>query len=149
MLYVKYGKNRLHGFRGDVVWKCWRTTTTDGCLPILGTLKLSPLKEKQQQQQQNKTSSANHVVIVLQVSFKLEGYSNIRLPENCYGWSKDIISWALRHGCSDKTFLTILNTERAKRARKNYNVLLFQTFFDQTRFNRFSNNNNSNFISRG
>ena len=31
MLYVKYGENRLHGFRGDVVWKCWRrTTTTDG-----------------------------------------------------------------------------------------------------------------------
>ena len=32
MLYVKSGKNRLHGFR-DVVWKCWRTTDgrrTDG-----------------------------------------------------------------------------------------------------------------------
>ena len=27
MLYVKYGKKRLHGFRGDV-WKCWRRTTT-------------------------------------------------------------------------------------------------------------------------
>ena len=26
MLYVKFGKNRLHGFRRDVVWKCWRTT---------------------------------------------------------------------------------------------------------------------------
>ena len=25
MLYMKFGKNRLHGFRGDV-WKCWRTT---------------------------------------------------------------------------------------------------------------------------
>ena len=26
-------KNRLHGFRGDVVWKSWRwTTTTDVCL---------------------------------------------------------------------------------------------------------------------
>ena len=25
MLYVTYGKNRLHGFRGEVVWKCWRT----------------------------------------------------------------------------------------------------------------------------
>ena len=23
--YVKFGKNRLQGFRGDVVWKCWRT----------------------------------------------------------------------------------------------------------------------------
>ena len=37
MLYVKSGKNRLHGFRGDVVWKCWRTTDedermTDSCL---------------------------------------------------------------------------------------------------------------------
>ena len=30
MLYVKFGKNRLHGFRGDDVWKCWRTT--DACL---------------------------------------------------------------------------------------------------------------------
>ena len=33
MLYVKYEKNRLHGFRGDVVWKCWQTTDdgrTDG-----------------------------------------------------------------------------------------------------------------------
>ena len=29
MLYVKYGKNQLHGFR-DVFWKCWRRTTTDG-----------------------------------------------------------------------------------------------------------------------
>ena len=27
MLRVKYGKNRLHGFRGDIVWKCWRRTT--------------------------------------------------------------------------------------------------------------------------
>ena len=26
MLHVKFGKDRLHGFRGDVVWKCWRTT---------------------------------------------------------------------------------------------------------------------------
>ena len=26
MLYVKFGKNWLHGFRGDVVWKCWWTT---------------------------------------------------------------------------------------------------------------------------
>ena len=26
VLYVKFGKNRLHGFREDVVWKCWRTT---------------------------------------------------------------------------------------------------------------------------
>ena len=26
MLYVKFGKNQLHGFRGDVVWKCWWTT---------------------------------------------------------------------------------------------------------------------------
>ena len=25
MLYVKFGKNGLHGFRGDVVWKFWRT----------------------------------------------------------------------------------------------------------------------------
>ena len=33
MLYVKYGKNRLHGFRGEVVWKCW--LTHDGCLSIL------------------------------------------------------------------------------------------------------------------
>ena len=33
MLYVKYGKNRLRGFRGEVVWKCW--LTDDGCLPIL------------------------------------------------------------------------------------------------------------------
>ena len=24
MLYVKYGENRLNGFRGDVIWKCWR-----------------------------------------------------------------------------------------------------------------------------
>ena len=24
MLNVKYGKNWLHGFRGDAVWKCWR-----------------------------------------------------------------------------------------------------------------------------
>ena len=30
MLYVKYGKNRLHGFRGDVVWKSWQTTDDDG-----------------------------------------------------------------------------------------------------------------------
>ena len=33
MLYVKFGKNRFNGFRGDVIWKCWRTTdgrTTDG-----------------------------------------------------------------------------------------------------------------------
>ena len=30
MLCVKYGKNPLHGFRGDVVWKCWQRTTTDG-----------------------------------------------------------------------------------------------------------------------
>ena len=37
MLYVKYEKNRLLGFRGDVVWKCWQTDgrtddgrTTDG-----------------------------------------------------------------------------------------------------------------------
>ena len=29
MLCVKYGKNRLHGFRGDVVWKCWRRTDDD------------------------------------------------------------------------------------------------------------------------
>ena len=29
MLYVKYGKNQLHGFRGDIVWKCWRTPTDD------------------------------------------------------------------------------------------------------------------------
>ena len=28
MLYVKYGKNRLHGFRGDLIWKCWRMTDT-------------------------------------------------------------------------------------------------------------------------
>ena len=27
MLYVKFGKNRPHGFRGDVVWKWW---TDDG-----------------------------------------------------------------------------------------------------------------------
>ena len=36
MLYVKFGKNWLQGFRGDVVWKCWQTTTdgwtTDACL---------------------------------------------------------------------------------------------------------------------
>ena len=35
MLYVEYGKNWLHGFRGEVVWKCWRRTdrwTTDACL---------------------------------------------------------------------------------------------------------------------
>ena len=25
MLYVKFGENRLHGFREDVVRKCWRT----------------------------------------------------------------------------------------------------------------------------
>ena len=33
MLYVKLGKNRLHGFRGDV-WKCWRTDgrMMDACL---------------------------------------------------------------------------------------------------------------------
>ena len=31
MLYVEYGKNRLHGFRGEVIWKCWRRTT-DACL---------------------------------------------------------------------------------------------------------------------
>ena len=29
MLYVKYGENRLHGFRGNIVWKCWRTTDDD------------------------------------------------------------------------------------------------------------------------
>ena len=28
----EYGKNRLNGFRGDVVWKCWRRRTTDACL---------------------------------------------------------------------------------------------------------------------
>ena len=38
MLYVKYGKNRLHGFRGGVFWKGWRTDgrtdgqMTDACL---------------------------------------------------------------------------------------------------------------------
>ena len=38
MLCVKYGKNRLHGFRGDVLWKRWRRTddddgqTMDACL---------------------------------------------------------------------------------------------------------------------
>ena len=30
MLYVKYGKDQFHGFRGDVFWKCWWTTTMDG-----------------------------------------------------------------------------------------------------------------------
>ena len=29
MLYVKYGENQLHGFRGDVVWKCWWTDDDD------------------------------------------------------------------------------------------------------------------------
>ena len=34
MLYVKYGENRLQGFRGNVVWKCWwRTMTTDRRMP--------------------------------------------------------------------------------------------------------------------
>ena len=36
MLYVKYGNNRLHGFRRDVVWKNWQTDgrrTDNGCLP--------------------------------------------------------------------------------------------------------------------
>ena len=32
MLCVKYGKNRLHGFRGNVVWKWWRRQTTDAWL---------------------------------------------------------------------------------------------------------------------
>ena len=36
MQYVKYGNNRLHGFRGDVVWKRWQTDddgwTTDAYL---------------------------------------------------------------------------------------------------------------------
>ena len=37
MLCVKYGENGFHGFRGDVVWKCWRPMddddgrTDDGC----------------------------------------------------------------------------------------------------------------------
>ena len=30
MIYVKFVKNQRHGFRGDVVWKCWQTT--DACL---------------------------------------------------------------------------------------------------------------------
>ena len=30
MPYVKYGENRLHVVRGDVVWKCWRRRWTDG-----------------------------------------------------------------------------------------------------------------------
>ena len=33
MLYVKSGKNRLHGFRGDVVWKCWRTKMNGWRMP--------------------------------------------------------------------------------------------------------------------
>ena len=33
MLYMKFGKNWLHGFRGDVVWKCWRTTTDGRRMP--------------------------------------------------------------------------------------------------------------------
>ena len=37
MLFVKFGNNRLHRFRGDVVWKCWQTDeagrrATDACL---------------------------------------------------------------------------------------------------------------------
>ena len=28
MLHVKFGKNWLHGFRGDVIWKCWWRRTT-------------------------------------------------------------------------------------------------------------------------
>ena len=24
MIYVKFGNNRLNGFREDVIWKCWR-----------------------------------------------------------------------------------------------------------------------------
>ena len=30
MLYVKYGKNWLHGFKGDVVWKSWHRTDDEG-----------------------------------------------------------------------------------------------------------------------
>ena len=33
MLYVKFGKNRPHSFRGDVVWKCWPTTTDGRRMP--------------------------------------------------------------------------------------------------------------------
>ena len=36
MLYVKFGKNQLHGSRWDVVWKCWCRQTTD-------TYKSSPM----------------------------------------------------------------------------------------------------------
>ena len=30
MLYVKFGNNRLHGFRGDFVWKCEQIEIFDG-----------------------------------------------------------------------------------------------------------------------
>ena len=46
-VHVKYFKNQLHGFRGDVVWKCWRTT--DACLrwakKLVGCCRSNTLKK--------------------------------------------------------------------------------------------------------
>ena len=41
MLYVKYGKNLLHGFREDVIWKSWQATEDNVCLPTLYNLVVS------------------------------------------------------------------------------------------------------------
>ena len=37
-LYVKFGKNQLHSFRGDVIWKCW---TDGGRIPAYTIYKLT------------------------------------------------------------------------------------------------------------
>ena len=45
MLYVKFGMNRLHGFRGDVVWKCWRTTDASLYYKLTYELKIQTHKQ--------------------------------------------------------------------------------------------------------
>ena len=45
MLYVKYGENQLHGFRGDVVWKCWQWWRTDDDACLYYKLSYEPLDQ--------------------------------------------------------------------------------------------------------
>ena len=49
--------------------------------------------------------------------------ANIRVPEKCYGWIKDM------KDCSDKIFLILINTERAKRAREKLQFLTVSSIF--------------------
>ena len=77
MLYVKFAKNRLHGFRGDVIWECWPRRTDGKRMPAYTIISHTslPLRELKM----NKTWTASCLIYLSSPTLLLL-YSSYHIP---------------------------------------------------------------------